>query len=233
MFTACNKQKNDDDTNGTPDNCIISRLSQQGDTAALNTYFSFNAQWLPTRVKTSGSEIIFSYNENKVIQQEAGITRVYTIGNDSLAQYSILKSGADKDSTIYMYSNEKYLIKSIRYLNGVKKDSVGYVIENGNVKSMTYYNEFGYVNYFRTFTYHTSLEAKHWMYTKLGGDYGYFFYPWLGKPNKNLIKSSAQYSDIDSYTYEFDSNGKIKKIQVTVFGTPNISSTVNVEHSCR
>ena len=183
LLTACSKQSNDDSK--TPDNCVISKLSQQGDTTA------------------------------------------------SLAQYAIIKDGINVDSTVFLYNSEKYLVKSIHYFNSVKKDSIGYVIENGNVKSMTYYNEYGYVNYFRNFTYHSNLETKHWMYTKINGDYGYFYYPWLGKPNKNLLKSSSQYSDLEDYTYQFDQNGKIEKIQVTIFGTPNISYSINVGHTCR
>jgi len=231
LLTACSKQSNDDSK--TPDNCVISKLSQQGDTTALSTNYSFNAQGLPTRIKAVSYEINFSYNNSQVIQTEGSHTTTYTIGTDSLAQYAIIKDGINVDSTVFLYNSEKYLVKSIHYFNSVKKDSIGYVIENGNVKSMTYYNEYGYVNYFRNFTYHSNLETKHWMYTKINGDYGYFYYPWLGKPNKNLLKSSSQYSDLEDYTYQFDQNGKIEKIQVTIFGTPNISYSINVGHTCR
>jgi hypothetical protein len=232
VIAACGKKANDD-SNGTPGNCVISRLSQQGDTAALSTYYSYNAQGLPTRIKAVNYEINFAYNGNKVIQTEGAHITTYTIGTDSLAQYAIVRDGSNVDSTVFLYNAEKYRIKSIHFFNGVKKDSIGYVIENGNVKSMTYYNEYGYVNYFRDFVYHTNLETKHWMYTKLNGDYGYFYYPWLGKPNKNLLKSSAQYGDLDSYNYSFDKNGKVEKMQVTVYGTPNISYTINVGHDCK
>lgn len=233
VFAACNKQKNDDDSNGTPDNCIISRLSQQGDTAAYNIRYSFNAQGLPVNIKATNYEINFSYSGNKVTQTEGPHVTVYTIGTDSLAQYSVVKNGGNTDSTVYLYNAEKYRIKSIHYYNGVKKDSIGYVIENGDVKSMTYYNEYGYVNYFRDFVYHANLETKHWMYTRLNGDYGYFYYPWLGKPNKHLLKSSSQYGDLDAYNYQFDKNGKIENMQVTIFGTPNLSYTINVGHDCK
>jgi len=227
---ACSKKS---ETNDTPENCDISRLSQQGDTTALNTYYSYNPQGLPARIKASNYEVNFSYADGKVFQEEGGITRVYTIGTDSLAQYSIIRFGADADSTIYLYNAEKYQVKSIHYFKGIKKDSIGYVIENGNVKSMTYYNEYGYVNYFREFTYHTNLDAKNWVYTKLTGDYGYFYYPWLGKPNKNLLKSSAQYTEIETYNYQFDAGGKIGKFTITSIGTPNVTATINIDYNCR
>lgn len=233
VMVACSKQNDDDNNNETPENCIISKLSQQGDTAALSTYYSFTAQGLPARVKGVNYEINFSYSGNKVTQTEGGHTTIYIIGQDSLAQYSLVTDGRNIDSTVYLYNTEKYRIKSIHFFNGIKKDSVGYVIENGNVKSMIHYNEFGYVNYFRDFTYHINLEAKHWMYTKLNSDYGYLYYPWLGRPNKNLVKSSAQYGQLDAYNYLFDSKGKIEKMQVTIFGTPDFSYNINVEHTCK
>lgn len=231
MLAACSKQSGSNDD--TLDNCMIARFSQQGDTAALNTYFTYNAQGLPAQIKRVGYETNFSYSGNKVLQEEAGNIRVYTIGTDSLAQYSVSTYNSNTDSIAYIYNADKYLIKSIHFYNGVKKDSIGYVVENGNVISMTHYNEYGYVNYFRTFTYYSNLEAKHWMYTKLAGDYGYNYYPWLGKPNKNLVKSSAQYSDIEAYSYTFDKNGKVEKIQFTVFGLPDIRYIVNVGYNCR
>jgi len=231
-MAACIKNGKDDTGNETIENCVISHLSQQGDTTALSTYYSYNVQGLPTRIKAVNYEINFAYNGNQVIQTEGTHVTVYTIGTDSLAQYAIVRDGSNVDSTLFLYNSEKYRVKSIHYFNGIKKDSIGYVIENGNVKSMTYYNEYGYVNYFRNFIYHSNLENKHWMYTKLNGDYGYFYYPWLGKPNKNLLKSSSQYSDLDNYNYQFDQKGKIEKIQVTIFGTPDITYSIQVGHTC-
>lgn len=231
VLASCSKQTGADV--GTLDHCMVARLSQQSDTAALNTYFTYNAEGLPTKIKRVGYETNFSYSGNKVFQEEAGNTRVYTIGTDTLARYSVATYNAITDSIVYFYNADKYLIKSIRFNNGIKKDSIGYVIENGNVTSMTYYNEYGYVNYFRTFTYYSNLDAKHWMYTKLAGDYGYNYYPWLGKPNRNLVKSSAQYSDVEAYSYTFDKNGKIEKIQFTVFGLPDLRYTLNVGYYCK
>ncbi len=231
VLASCSKQTGADD--GTLDNCMVARLSQQSDTAALNTYFTYNTQGLPTKIKRVGYETNFSYSGNKVFQEEAGNTRVYTIGTDTLALYSVATYNANTDSVVYFYNADKYLIKSIRYYNGIKKDSIGYVVENGNVTSMTHYNEYGYVNYFRTFTYYSNLDAKHWMYTKLAGDYGYNYYPWLGKPNRNLVKSSAQYSDVEAYSYTFDKNGKVEKIQFTVFGLPDLVYILNVGYNCK
>lgn len=234
LLLLCGCTKNGSDDPGTTlENCTVARVWQQGDTAALSTNYSFNALGLPVRIKAVNFEINFAYSGNQVIQTEGLHVTVYNIGTDSLAQYAIVRNAANVDSTVFFYNTEKYRVKSVHYFNGIKKDSIGYVIENGNVTAMTYYNEYGYVNYFREFSYHTNLEAKHWMYTKLNGDYGYFYYPWLGKPNMHLLKSSKQYSDLDAYTYQFDSNGKVEKMQVTIYGTPNSNYTVNVGYSCK
>lgn len=230
-ITGCTKET-DETAKEILDNCVLTKISQQGDTTALSTNYIYAGNGLPAKIKGTNFEINFSYSVNKVLLQEGGITREYTLGNDSLAQYSITRFGSDTDSSVYFYNQDKYQIKSIRFFNGVKKDSIGYVIANGNVISMKFYNEYGYVNYFRDFTYHSNIETKYWMYTKLGGDYGYFYYPWLGKPNKNLLKSTAQYGVLDSYDYQFDIGGKIEKISVTNYGLPTVITSLNLSYSC-
>ena len=71
--------------------------------------------------------------------------------------------------------------------------------------------------------------------TKLGGEYGYFYYPWLGRPNVNLMKKQTQgIWGMVEYQYEFNASGFISKIFETSLGSvPPYTTTLSVEHDCK
>jgi len=218
------------------EDCQLTRTSSTSDTSILSTSYYYDAQGMLIQIKSTQYQIDISYSGNKVIKTEGGAQIEYTIGPDTTAISSTSipsTPGEQIYSMVYTYDANKYLVKSVGYLDGVIWDSVSQVVVNGNVIRTSWHQHNG-VDIANDYTFYTD-SAKIWTYTKLGGEYGYFYYPWLGRPNVNLMKKQSQgiYGMLE-YQYEFNASGFISKIFETVPGNvPPYTVTFNVEHNCK
>lgn len=218
--------------------CQLTRIVQPGDTAALSTRYSYDANGFLTRIQATNYAIDITYSGNKVIKSEPGVSIEYTIGPDSLAISSrqITANPGDPVYTVeYFYDANKYLVKTVGFFDGVRWDSTWRTVDNGNVVQHSYRQHNTVVDIVNDYSYYTDLEAKLWTYTKLGGEYGYFYYPWLGRPNKNLMKRQSQGTfQMADYKYEFNSSGFISKIIYTSLDSnPPYSVNWSLEHDCK
>ena len=219
------------------EDCQLTRTVTAGDTSNFSTRYYYDANGLLTQIMATNYQIDISYNGNKVIKTEGGFQHEYTIGSDTTAISSTSipsTPGEQIYSRVYTYDANKYLIKWVGYLDGVIWDSASQVVVNGNVVRNSY-REHGRVEDIVNDYSFTTDSAKIWTYTKLGGEYGYFYYPWLGHPNVNLMKKQTQgIWGMVEYQYEFNASGFISKIFQTDLGNvPPSTFTLNVEHDCK
>jgi len=217
--------------------CQLTRIMQAGDTSFFSTRFYYNASGLLSQIRASNYQVDFTYEPNKVIKHDQGYQIEFTLGPDSLAVSSVQYTGPGDPvySVNYHYNAEKYLVKAVGYLDGVLWDSTMYTINNGNVTQTRWHQHNGVVDIVNDYSYHTDKTAKLWIYTKLGGDYGYFYYPWMGRPNKNLLKGQKQGTfEMSDYQYQLDASGFIAKIIYTSLDSaPPYSVEQATEHSCK
>jgi hypothetical protein len=217
--------------------CQLTRISQPGDTSFYSTRFYYNPSGLLTQIKSSNREANFRYETNKVIQEEANFRIEFIIGGDSVATHSIQYTGpGDPVYTVnYYYNPDKYLTKAVGYLDGVLWDSTMYTVTNGNVTQTQWHQHNSVVDIVNDYSYHADKPAKLWIYTKLGGDFGYFYYPWLGKPNKNLMKGQKQGTfTLSDYQYELNTSGFISKIIYTSLdSSPPYTVEQTADHNCK
>ena len=219
------------------DDCQLTRTVTPGDTNNISTRYYYDAQGLLIQIKATNYQIDFSYSGNKIIKDEMGSLIEYTIGPDTTAisSASIPSSpGEQVYSRVYTYDANKYMVKWVGYLDGVIWDSASQVVVNGNVVSNRYRQHNTVVDIVNDYSF-TSDSAKIWIYSKLGGEYGYFYYPWLGRPNVNLMKKQSQGSfGMVEYQYEFNASGFISRIFETSLGSvPPYTITIDLEHNCK
>jgi len=219
------------------EDCQLTRTSSAGDTSSMSTRYYYDANGLLTQIIATQYQIDISYSGNKIIKNEVGSLIEYTIGPDSTAisSTSIPSSPSEQIySRVYTYDANKYLVKWVGYLDGVIWDSASQVVVNGNVVRNSYREHNRVEDIVNDYSF-TADSAKIWTYTKLGGEYGYFYYPWLGRPNVNLMKRQTQgVWGMVEYQYEFNASGFISKIFETSLGSvPPYTITLNVEHDCK
>jgi len=219
------------------ENCQLTRIVYPGDTSYISTRYYYDANGLLTQIKATQEQIDISYSSNKVIVTQNGYQGEYTIGPDSMAiAYTSIPStpGESIYSRVYTYDANKYLIKWVGYWDGVLWDSASQVVVNGNVVRNSYREHGRVEDIVNDYSFYSD-SAKIWTYTKLGGEYGYFYYPWLGRPNVNLMKKQTQgIWGMLEYQYEFNASGFISRyFQSQLSSAPPYTETISVEHNCQ
>lgn len=218
--------------------CQLTRVVQAGDTTALSTRYYYDGDGFLYSIRATQYRIDFTHSGNKIYKDEAGTITEYTLGPDSTTISSKQTTDNPSDpvyTTQYFYDANKYLIKTIGYLDGVLWDSSWRVVDNGNVIRHSYHQHNTVVDIVNDYSFYTDVTAKLWSYTKVAGEYGYFYYPWLGRPNKNLMKRQSQGSfQMAEYKYEFNASGYISKIVYTSLDSaPPYSVNWTIEHDCK
>lgn len=217
--------------------CQLTRIVQPGDSSAVSTRFYYDANGALISIQAVNYRIDFTYSGNKIIKEEAGVRTEYTIGPDSttVSSKQVTDNPSDPIYTVdYFYDENKYLVKTIGYLDGVLWDSSWRVVENGNVIKHTYHQHNTVVDIVNDYSFHTDQTAKLWIYTKLAGEYGYFYYPWLGRPNRNLMKMQSQGSfQLTGQNYILDGSGFISQvIYSSLDSSPPYTVNWSLEHKC-
>ncbi|MFT3845845.1 MAG: hypothetical protein QM725_12395 [Lacibacter sp.] len=216
LLAACSK---DDKDNGKPADgktCFVTKSYIDGDTSQYATKFIYNSSDLVVYVDGVGSDdYSISYESNKITIRgvppyTADNYTVYYLRSDSMAYASAYYlSGVQIDTTLYFYDAGKYLAKSVRYTSAFGKDSVLMTYSAGNLQKIIIYNSNG-TKPQATFEYYND-SCKSWMYQAIApyNNNGYY-YPWLGKGNKNLIKSFTTdfYSTLSTVSIKYTINAK-------------------------
>jgi hypothetical protein len=209
--------------------CRIITVSPVSSDVGAPTYnFSYNSEGkLSSRSNSSsGSVTTYSYSGNTVIatSTNGGVfqsKKIITLNANGLAsnvkaEYN--ETGTSWDNTLYEYSGTE-LIKSTQTSSaGDPADVTTYVWSGGNLT-----DKIG--SYTVTFSYYTDKPAQ------TGDDFslvqlenGYEVYRL-----KNAVKSYLVGSTIVSYSYSFDTDGKIASIAIT---TGTTTSTDDYQYQC-
>ena len=195
LIFACNPDKNEP----IYDNCNLRELITNGDTSTSKMRFDYDTFGRLVRLNFPPYITYIAYGDHQVTVTETGRNLKYIIGNDSLAIYRI---GSLGDSTVYQYDVERHLIKQVRYQDKVFSDSIVYQYVNGNIAHWAQYSKTGMFDY-ADMKYDETLISKSWYFQNIHSLPDYYF-PCLGKPNKNLIIhqkiASSPYSITINYT---------------------------------
>lgn len=219
----CTKGSNDQ----VADNCIVTKWYSQGDTSQTSIRFTYDNQNRIIFWDGPGpSDNTITYETNKItIRGVAPNTNsyiVYYLRSDSLANSSAQYiNGSLLDTTLYFYDIDKYLVKSVRYTSAFGKDSVMMNYSNGNLDKITIYTSNGLASQ-ATFQYYPD-SSKLWAYQNIGPfNNNGLYYPWLGRTNKNLIKSySSEFNGNPSpvtISYTLNGNKYVEKYSMTYMG---------------
>jgi hypothetical protein len=224
FITACNR-------NGEveiPGNCIVTKWYSQGDTSQNAYRFTYNNQDRVVLWDGPGpGDNTYSYESGKITSRGTPPNENtyinYYLRSDSMAAYSVSYiNGTQLDSTLYFYDAGQYLVKSVRYTAAFGKDSVLMEYASGNLSKITIYNSNGTAPQ-ATFQYYPD-SSKSWFYQALGPyNNNSIYLPWLGRGNKNLIKSYiSEFNGNPStvlFNYSFKPNGYIDQYTLSYLGT--------------
>jgi len=209
-------------------NCYVTKWYVQGDTSQTSIRFSYDSQNQVVLLDGPGpADNTITYETNKItirgVPPSTNNYIVFYLRSDSMANSSAQYiNGSLQDTTLYFYDADKYLIKSVRYTSAFGKDSVLMNYSNGNLDKITIYNSNGTAPQ-ATFQYNTDL-SKSWVYQNIGPfNNNGMYYPWLGRANKNLIKSySSEFNGNPSpvtISYTLNASQYVVKYAMTYVGT--------------
>lgn len=219
--------------------CLVTRIVIPGtDTGQSSTRYYYNANDGVARIGYGGaSDMVFIYENGKIIERGTNPAdpnyRVYFLSPDTTAYASITYlNGQVLDSTRYTYDADKYLVKSVRFTSAFGKDSVLQTFENGNLTRIVIYNSNGTTPQAQ-FTY-TNLPSKSWVYQGMGPyNNNGFYFPWLGKANKNLIATVRSdfngNNDPATLNWQMNASGFVKTASFNFLGT---TTNYQYEYQC-
>lgn len=239
-FIGCVKGATDPPTPpDAPKYCLVTKLYVQGDTSQTSTKFTYDAQdrlvfWdgpgpVDNTIEYGNKSITI-----RAVAPYSGNYSIYYLNNDTTTNYSLTYiGGVLLDSTLYFYDAYKFLIKSVRYTDAFGKDSVIMTYSNENLAKIVIYNSNATTSQ-ATFDYYTD-SSKSWVYQNIGpyNNNGLYF-PWLGRSNKNLIKSYS--SDFNgntqpiTITYQKNTDGYVANYTTNYMGT---SDNHFLEYKCK
>ena len=171
---------------------------------------------------TYSEQVAFTVSGNKltVVQkildseypEDAGAyTGVFTLNEDGYV-VSGQEKDIDEDAFVYecQYDDSRHLVKMEYTRNGREETPIKYTWENGNIVKGVYQ---------RTYTYFDKENKSNLDFTEvtgmefmLGYDRSYLgLAGYLGKTNKDLLKSSDSYS----YSYDYDEDGYVVTFRMT------------------
>ncbi|MBL0134658.1 MAG: hypothetical protein IPP79_11935 [Chitinophagaceae bacterium] len=235
-FIGCTKGENDPKTSKY---CLVTKWYAQGDTSQTSTKFSYDIQdrlifWdgpgpVDNTIEYGNKSITI-----RAVAPYSGNYSIYYLNDDTTTNYSVTYNGGIVlDSTLYFYDASKFLIKSVRYTDAFGKDSVIMTYSNENLAKIVIYNSNGTAPQ-ATFDYYTD-SSKSWVYQNIGPyNNNGLYLPWLGRSNKNLIKSYS--SDFNgnpepiTITYQKNTDGYVTKYIMNFMGT---SDNHFLEYKCK
>lgn len=235
IYIGCTKGKIDP---VVKNNCLVTKWYVQGDTSQTSTKFTYDVQ--DRLIFWDGPGPIdntIEYGNNSItmraVAPNSGNYTTYYLNNDTTTSYSLTYIGGKLlDSTLYFYDAARFLIKSVRYTDAFGKDSVIMTYSNENLSKIVIYNSNGTAPQ-ATFDYYSD-SSKSWVYQNIGpyNNNGVYL-PWLGRSNKNLIKSYS--SDFNgnpaplNINYTRNSNGYVDSYSILYMGN---SDYYYLEYRC-
>jgi YD repeat-containing protein len=175
-----------------------------------------------------GSDVAITYEASKItlfyLPVENGHHIVFYLNNDSLATYAEEYNKDSLHTTRYFTYTEDGYLKHLKELSRGLETNYTVSYSNGNITEVE--SNFRGLITTTSFEYFESINT-HWNYQlKLPFVGNSTYYPWLGKPHKNLLKSFKVInfpSMAFEYTYELKENGLInKRSQHSQFGTSEL-----------
>ena len=230
VICACTPDKNEE----VYDNCILKEIVTNGDTSLSKGTFAYDASGRLTSISNHNSYLLVAYADHQITTTESpDLVRKYFIGNDSLAKYRVSTWTGAVDSTVYEYDSDRYLRKQVRYQNGSFADSVTYIYVNGNRVKWTRYNKTGVSDY-SDLKYDENLVLKSW-YLQNFQSWPDLYFPFLGKPNKNLIieQRIPAWNTWASFSYKFNASGYVTQFIDRNEGAGGASATHNLIYDCQ
>jgi hypothetical protein len=219
--------------------CLVTKWYSQGDTSQTSTKFTYDAQDRLVFWDGPGpvDNTIEYGNKSIMMRAVAPYSSNYTtyfLNNDTTTSYSLTYNGGILlDSTLYFYDASKFLVKSVRYTDAFGKDSVIMTYTNENLSKIIIYNSNGTAPQ-ATFDYYTD-SSKSWVYQNLGPyNNNGLYLPWLGRSNKNLIKSfSSEFNGNPEpiiMNYTKNNNGYIDSYSALFMGN---TAFYYLEYKCK
>lgn len=188
-----------------PEN-LNKRLTYQYDEAGRLIYIDNNP----------GSDISITYEASKItlfyLPVENGHHIVFYLNNDSLATYAEVYQKDSLHTTRYFTYTEDGYLKQLKELSRGLETNYTVSYSDGNITEVE--SNFRGLITTTSFEYFESINT-HWNYQlQLPFVGNSTYYPWLGKPHKNLLQSFKVInfpSMASEYTYELKENGLIHK----------------------
>jgi hypothetical protein len=228
-------KKEDDNTNGSAVTCLMDSTTITQNYGTMTYLFERNTDGKIVKATWADGYIDFIYT--------ATTTTINTYGTDgTLKKHSVAilnpngsfdrstttnYTNGIKDTSIYTYNSEGYLIATEGHKNGVEASSQ-LTYANGNHTQSIYHNYDGTVT---TFQYQYSDKLNK---TGVHGEFSLLLPP-LGKYSKNLMsqRTTIQPSGtfVDTYSYTFNEHGEIITMSVTDFGSPPYNQIIS--YTCK
>jgi hypothetical protein len=230
--TVISCQKDNSVNPGDP----VCRLASVHFLDSLSIGIAYDAAGRVSRVTDFDSSVekraeVFEYGQGKITQRDSipatasypaylYTTRIYEIGANGFASVCYLTDyAAVRDTTYYTYNNDGYLTRSVHhhyqaYQGNVHRDYTethDYTIDGGNrVKdSLTWRGDNDNYQSTAVYTYNTGQSNYY------GINFTYYYdYPFLGKKNVSLLKSSVGWHshfptpDQNNFTYTLGTDGR-------------------------
>ncbi len=230
VIFACSHNNNEPVYN----NCVLKAIITNGDTSSSKATFDYDTLGRLVRINYPQSHTLqIAYADHQITTTETNSYQRYILGNDSMAKYRIGNNGSSVDSTVYQYVSERYLVKQVLYIDRIFYDSVIYKYMNGNRVNWTRYNQTGITDY-SDLKYDENLFVKTWYLQTLGSwPDGYF--PFLGKPNKNLIieQKIPAWSTWFTISYKMNASGYVTHIRYKNEAAGGATSDHDVVYDCQ
>lgn len=218
LLFSCTKPDENERIEG---NCLVTKFIHNPDSSGqhLTLFYEYDNNRRVTRIYDNGNSapLKFTYQGNRIIQEYSGEELRYYLGPDSMALYALSQSGAIKDSTVYLYTPEKYPWKIYRYRNGILTgDSTHYTITGTNITYVKIWQH-GIANRpVAEMGYEPDLEKPSTSFAfQRNANLLYWWMPWLGKPNTHLIKKEVYGNQERIHQYTLNNAGYVTQIVST------------------
>ncbi len=196
------------ETNPTPTRTPLIKTITNNPLSQSNT-ISYNSQGKQTNFSDTYYPVTYTYSSNSVMRLEedllSGISHIttFTLGSNGVATSGVMRrsDGAATNYLQYTYDADGHLTQETNTDSATSNVNYTrtYTWSNGNLTSM--HEVSGSNSLTNTYTYITDRVS-----TIENANMGL---NWLGKGNTNVIQSENDGSVTSSYSYTFDSEGKV------------------------